>query len=278
MDGSFVEKEKTAACVRKSISTTSNTVNGYGTLLLQTLESRKAKLDGDSSVRSYCQGLIKLSQRHFGIVLLCIILGGLIFATLPENILLNSCSFLKITSRVLLPGLATLCLFYWASVTVRKYFDSQASFVIVPVFFVTELCLQILRFFNSDNDHISTYITVVVMMLMPCYYLIPECRNEGTCMFASCLLIINVFDKLVTANNSGFFRYIFINLAAVLGEFLTRMVILPTSQKPSEIEAKISLTSAKTNLKNRRNSAASGTNNRRRTSLPVLNFQAKVGC
>jgi hypothetical protein len=91
MDGGSVEKEKTGQTAANSVKT-NNAANGYATMLLQTLETRSDKVDGNLRLRSPYQGWLRLSQRDLGILLLSGILCGLIFATIPENILLGSCS------------------------------------------------------------------------------------------------------------------------------------------------------------------------------------------
>ena len=271
-----MDKDKCGQTAVNSVKANSNAANGYATVLLQTLETRNDKSDADMRIKSPYQGCLKLSQRELGILLLSGILCGLIFATIPEHILLASCSLLKVTSRFLLPGLTTASLFYWSSVTVQKYLDSKASLWIMPVFLVTEMLLEILGYFYADKNNITTYLSLVVVIILSLIYLLPECRNEGTYVFAVCLLITNVFDKTIGGDTHGLLRYILINLAAFSGELLTRLVILPLADKPSEIEAKVPLTSGKSTLRNRRSSSTSNTNSRRRTSLPVLNFQAKV--
>ena len=270
-----MEKEKTGQIVANNVKA-SNAANGYATMLLQTLETRNDKLDNDIRTKSPYQGIVKLSQRELGILLLTSILCGLIFATLPENILLASCSLLKVLSRILLPGLTTASLFYWCGVTVQKYLDSKASLWIMPLFLLIEMLVEVLKYFYTDSNRMTTYLSLVVVIILSLLYVLPECRGEGTYVFTISLLITNVFDKSITGEGHGLFRYIFINVAAFAGEFLTRLVILPLADKPSEIEAKVSLASGKSTFKNRRSSSASSTNSRRRTSLPVLNFQAKV--
>ena len=275
MDGGLMEKDKSGQTAANSVKANSNAANGYTTMLLQTLETRNDKSDADMRIKSPYQGSVKLSQRELGVLLLSGILCGLIFATIPEHILLASCSLLKVTSRFLLPGLTTASLFYWSSVTVQKYLDSKASLWIMPVFLLTEMLLQILGYLYADKNNVTTYVSLVVVIILSLIYLLPECRSEGTYVFTICLLITNVFDKTIGGDSHGFLRYILINLAAFAGEFLTRLVILPLAEKPSEIEAKVSI-SGKSTFKNRRSSSTSNTNSRRRTSLPVLNFQAKV--
>ncbi len=275
MDGGSTEKDKNGQTAVNSVKA-SNAANGYATMLLQTLETRSDKMDSSIRIKSSYQGLLKLSQRELGVLLLSCILCGLIFATIPENILLGSCSLLKVISRIMLPGLTTASLFYWCSVTVQKYLDSKASPWIMPVFLLTEILVQILKYFYTDSSRITTYISLVVVIILSVLYLLPESRGEGTYIFAVCLMCTNVFDKSIAGEGHGLLRYVFINLAAFAGDFLTRLVILPSADKPSEIEAKASLAASKTTFKNRRSSSASSTNSRRRTSLPVLNFQAKV--
>ena len=275
MDGGSVEKEKTGQTAANSVKT-NNAANGYATMLLQTLETRSDKVDGNLRLRSPYQGWLRLSQRDLGILLLSGILCGLIFATIPENILLGSCSLLKVISRISLPGLTTASLFYWCSATVQKYLDSKASLWIMPVFLLTEILVQILKYFYTDSNRVTTYVSLVVVIIMSVLYVLPESRGEGTYIFAVCLLFTNVFDRSIAGESHGLLRCILINLAAFAGEFLTRLVILPSADKPSEIEAKSSFAASKTSFKTRRSSSASSTNSRRRTSLPVLNYQAKV--
>ncbi|CAB4003008.1 Hypothetical predicted protein, partial [Paramuricea clavata] len=274
MDGGLVDKDRTGQTAANSVKS-NNAANGYATMLLQTLESRSEKSDCDIHIKSVYQGCIKLSQRELGVILLSGILCGLIFATIPENILLGSCSLLKVSSRVLLPGLTTASLFYWCSITVQKYLDSKASLWIMPVFLLTELLVQVLRYFYADSSRITTYISLVVVIIFSVLYVFPESQGEGSYIFAVCLLITNIFDKSIAGESHGLLRYIFINLAAFAGDFLTRLVILPSTEKPSEIEAKASLAASKSALKNRRTSNTASNTSRRRTSLPVLNFQAK---
>ena len=274
MDGPLQEKEKTASNNLKS-NNTNATTNGYATMLLQTLENRSDKLDGDMRKKLPYQGSLKLTQRDLGVVLFSAILCGLIFATIPEQILLTSCSLLKVSSRMLLPGLTTASLFYWCSVTVQRYLDSKASLWITPVFLLTEIMVQIFKYVYTDSNRITTYVSLAVVLILSVLYILPESRGEGTYIFATSLLITNIFYKSLTVESHGLLRYIFINLAAFSGEFLTRLVIMPMADKPSEIEAKVSLAATKSSFKNRRGSSANS-NSRRRTSLPVLNFQAKV--
>ena len=273
MDGVSVEKEKTGQTAANSVKT-NNAANGYATMLLQTLETRSDKIDSSLRFKSPYQGYLKLSQRELGVLLLSGILCGLIFATIPENILLGSCSLLKVISRISLPGLTTASLFYWCSVTVQKYLDSKASLWIMPVFLLTEILSQILKYFYTDSNRITTYVSLVVVIIISVLYVLPESRGEGTYIFAVCLMLTNVFDKSIAGESHGILRCVFINLAAFAGDFLTRLVILPSADKPSEIEAKSSFAASKTTFKTRRSSSASST--KRRTSLPVLNYQAKV--
>lgn len=270
-----MEKEKTGQTVANTVKA-NNAANGYATTLLQTLETRSDKSDCGTRIKSPYQGSIKLSQRELGVLLLIGILCGLIFATIPENILLGSCSLLKVTSRILLPALTTASLFYWCSITVQKYLDSRAALWIMPVFLLTEFLVQIFRYFYIDANRITTYVSLVVVIILPVLYVLPDTQGEGTYIFAICLLVTNVFDKSIAGDSHGLVRYICINFAAFAGDFLTRLIILPLASKPSEIEAKASLAAGRSALKNRRSSSASSTNSRRRTSLPVLNFQAKV--
>lgn len=249
--------------------------NGYVITTLPTLESLTNKLSSDAGHKFPYQGVIKLSQCEFGIGLLAAVLVGLLFASVPEGFLHSTCTLFKYTSRVFLPGLTVASVFYWASITVQKYFDSSTSLFAIPVFLLTEICTQLALYFAASN-HPMSYFMLLSLLTFSILLFVPNFRGEGTYAFVLLLLLTNVFERVVAGQTAVYVRYFIINFSACAGELLTRLTDVAELSKPAEIEAKVSL-AARSSLKVRRSSSTSSTgSNRRRTSLPALGFQVKV--
>lgn len=249
--------------------------NGYAITMLPTLENLTNKLNVETCVKSQYQGFIKLSQRELGFTLLVTVLLGLLFGSLPEQFLHSTCTLFKNASRLLLPGVTVLSVFYWSSVSVQKYFDSHTSLLVIPGFFVSEIITQLVLYF-TDSKNIISYLTLLALLTSSIILFVPSFQNEGTYVFVMFLSLCNVFDRVVAGESQTCLRYFIVNLSACLGEVFTRVTDLPAPPKPAEIEAKVSL-ATKSSMKVRRSSSASSTgSSRRRTSLPALGFQSKV--
>lgn len=250
--------------------------NGYAITTLPTLECVTNKLASDAAHKSPYQGVIKLSQSEFGVGLLVAVLTGLLFASVPEVFLHSTCTLFKYTSRIFLPGLTVASVFYWASITVQKYFDSCTSLLAIPVFLLTEICTQLALYLTGSSQHMS-YFVLLSLSTFSILLFVPSFRGEGTYSFVLMLLLTNVLERMVAGQTSIYVRYFIINFSACAGELLTRFTDVAELRKPAEIEAKVSLTT-RSSLKVRRSSSTSSTgSNRRRTSLPALGFQVKVG-